>query len=78
MAFLFITHDLRLVRGFAQRCYVMQDGQPVEVAEPFGQGPVPPALGRCGPPSCPRGLAGWGRNSWSLRFVSAPFPLRYR
>ncbi|MCG7364154.1 dipeptide/oligopeptide/nickel ABC transporter ATP-binding protein [Roseomonas sp. ACRSG] len=44
VAFLFITHDLRLVRGFAQRCYVMQDGQPVEVAEPFGSGPVPPAL----------------------------------
>jgi nickel transport system ATP-binding protein len=44
VAFLFITHDLRLVRGFAQRCYVMQTGQPVEVADPFGPGPVPPAL----------------------------------
>lgn len=45
-ALLFITHDLRLVRGFAQRCYVMQDGQPVEVTDPFGAGPVPPALAR--------------------------------
>ncbi|RKK02776.1 ATP-binding cassette domain-containing protein [Pseudoroseomonas wenyumeiae] len=59
VAFLFITHDLRLVRGFAQRCYVMQDGQPVEVAEPFGQGPVPPALGALRAailPARPRGV----------------------
>ncbi len=44
VAYLFITHDLRLVRGFADRCYVMQDRRPVEVADPFGPGPQPPAL----------------------------------
>lgn len=44
MAYLFVTHDLRLVRGFADRCYVMQDRRPVEVADPFGPGPVPPVL----------------------------------
>lgn len=44
LACLFITHDLRLVRGFAQRCCVMQDGRPVEVPEPFGAAPVPPAM----------------------------------
>jgi len=44
MAYLFVTHDLRLVKGFADRCYVMQDGQPVEVADPFGPGPVPPVM----------------------------------
>ena len=43
-AYLFVTHDLRLVRGFADRCYVMQDRRPVEVADPFGPGPVPPVL----------------------------------
>lgn len=44
MAYLFVTHDLRLVKGFADRCYVMQDGQPVEVADPFMPEPVPPAM----------------------------------
>ncbi|MCQ4160613.1 dipeptide/oligopeptide/nickel ABC transporter ATP-binding protein [Roseomonas sp. GC11] len=44
VAYLFITHDLRLVRGFADRCYVMQERRPVEVADPFGPGPQPPAL----------------------------------
>lgn len=44
VAYLFITHDIRLLRGFADRCYVMQDGRPVEVREPFGTGEVPPAL----------------------------------
>jgi nickel transport system ATP-binding protein len=44
MSYLFITHDLRLLRGFADRCYVMQDGQPVEVSDPLGAGPCPPAL----------------------------------
>ncbi|MBI0433462.1 ATP-binding cassette domain-containing protein [Roseomonas sp. KE0001] len=44
MAYLFVTHDLRLVKGFADRCYVMQDGQSLEVADPFGPGPVPPAM----------------------------------
>lgn len=44
IAYLFVTHDLRLVKGFADRCYVMQDGQPIEVADPFGPGPVPPAM----------------------------------
>ena len=44
MAFLFITHDLRLLRGFADRSYVMQDRRPVEVADPFGPGPLPPVL----------------------------------
>jgi nickel transport system ATP-binding protein len=44
LAFLFITHDLRLVRGFADRSYVMQDGQALPVPEPQGTGPVPPAL----------------------------------
>jgi len=44
IAYLFVTHDLRLVKGFADRCYVMQDGQPIEVADPFGPGLVPPAM----------------------------------
>jgi nickel transport system ATP-binding protein len=44
MAILFITHDLRLVRGVADRCYVMQDGHPLEVTELFGHGPAPSAL----------------------------------
>ena len=44
VAYLFITHDMRLLRGFADRCYVMQDGRPLEVPEPFGAGAVPPAL----------------------------------
>jgi nickel transport system ATP-binding protein len=44
VAYLFVTHDMRLLRGFADRCYVMQDGCPLEVAEPFGKGAVPPAL----------------------------------
>jgi len=44
VAYLFITHDMRLLRGFADRCYVMQDGRPVEVPEPFGAAAVPPAL----------------------------------
>lgn len=44
VAYLFITHDIRLLRGFADRCYVMQDGRPVEVREPLGTGTVPPAL----------------------------------
>jgi nickel transport system ATP-binding protein len=44
IAFLFVTHDLRLLRGFASRCHVMQDGQPLEVPDPFGEAPVPPAL----------------------------------
>jgi nickel transport system ATP-binding protein len=44
VAYLFVTHDLRLLRGFADRCYVMQDGTPLEVPEPLGDAPVPPAL----------------------------------
>lgn len=44
VAYLFVTHDLRLVRGFAGRCYVMQERRPVEVPDPFGPGPLPPAL----------------------------------
>ena len=40
---LFITHDLRLVRGFAERCYVMQDHRPVEVPDPMAP-TVPPVL----------------------------------
>lgn len=44
MAFLFITHDLRLLRGFADRSYVMQDQQPLAVDDPFGPGPHPPML----------------------------------
>ena len=44
VACLFITHDLRLLRGFADRCTVMQDRRVVEVADPFGPGPVPPVL----------------------------------
>jgi nickel transport system ATP-binding protein len=34
-AYLFVTHDLRLVRGFAARCYVMEGGRPVEVGDPW-------------------------------------------
>lgn len=44
VAYLFVTHDLRLVRGFAGRCYVMQERRPVEVPDPFGPGPLPPTL----------------------------------
>lgn len=44
MAYLFVTHDLRLVRGFADRCYVMQDRRPVEVADILAATEVPPAL----------------------------------
>lgn len=44
MAYLFVTHDLRLVKGFADRCYVMQEGRPLEVPDPLGPGPVPPAM----------------------------------
>ncbi|PWC28326.1 ABC transporter ATP-binding protein [Teichococcus aestuarii] len=44
VAYLFVTHDLRLVRGFAGRCYLMQERRPVEVPDPFGPGPLPPAL----------------------------------
>lgn len=35
-AYLFVTHDLRLLRGFADRCYVMDGHRPVEVPDPFG------------------------------------------
>lgn len=44
VAYLFVTHDLRLLRRFADRCYVMQDRRPVEVVDPFGATSVPPAL----------------------------------
>ncbi|UFN48105.1 ATP-binding cassette domain-containing protein [Roseomonas sp. OT10] len=44
VAYLFITHDLRLLRGFADRCYVLQDRRTVEVRDPFGAASVPPAL----------------------------------
>ncbi|MFC4166302.1 ABC transporter ATP-binding protein [Teichococcus aestuarii] len=44
VAYLFVTHDLRLVRGFAGRCYVMQERRPVEVPDPFGPGPLPTTL----------------------------------
>lgn len=44
VAYLFVTHDLRLVRGFADRCYVMQDRRPVEVGDPSGTAAVPPVL----------------------------------
>ncbi len=44
VAYLFITHDLRLIRDFADRTYIMQDRRPVMVESPFGQEPVPPAM----------------------------------
>ena len=44
VAYLFITHDLRLIRGFADRVYVMQDRRPIEVDDPLGDGPVPPVM----------------------------------
>ncbi|MDB5370456.1 MAG: transporter related protein [Roseomonas sp.] len=59
VAFLFITHDLRLVRGFAQRCLVMQDGQPLDVADPFTGGSALPALAALRDailPARPRGM----------------------
>ncbi|WBV45227.1 dipeptide/oligopeptide/nickel ABC transporter ATP-binding protein [Pseudoroseomonas cervicalis] len=43
-AFLFITHDLRLLRGFADRCYVMQDRRAIAVDDPFGTATPPPVL----------------------------------
>ncbi|EFH11293.1 ABC transporter ATP-binding protein [Teichococcus cervicalis] len=43
-AFLFITHDLRLLRGFADRCYVMQDRRAIAVEDPFGTATPPPVL----------------------------------
>jgi nickel transport system ATP-binding protein len=43
-AYLFVTHDLRLLRGFADRCYVMQDRRPVEVGDPFRPLVDPPVL----------------------------------
>lgn len=46
LAYLFITHDLRLIRGFANRVYVMEEGRPVPV-DPAAQGAAtPPALAR--------------------------------
>jgi len=45
-ALLFITHDLRLVRGFAHRVYVMEAGRPIEVDDPFVANPTVPVLGR--------------------------------
>ncbi|MFC3126900.1 ATP-binding cassette domain-containing protein [Pseudoroseomonas globiformis] len=44
MAFLFITHDLRLLRGFADRVCVMQDGRPLPVPPPGSGMPEPAAL----------------------------------
>ncbi|UPG73863.1 ATP-binding cassette domain-containing protein [Roseomonas gilardii subsp. gilardii] len=44
VAYLFITHDLRLLKGFADRCYVMQGGRSEEVTDPFGDGYLPSAL----------------------------------
>ncbi|WP_222183668.1 ABC transporter ATP-binding protein [Geminicoccus harenae] len=44
VAYLFVTHDLRLVRGFADRLYVMAERRPVE-ADPRAA-EVPPALAR--------------------------------
>ncbi|CAH2604882.1 Ni(2(+)) ABC transporter ATP binding subunit NikE [Rhodovastum atsumiense] len=46
VGFLFITHDLRLLRGFADRVLVMEDGRPVEVDDPFAPEPAIPALAR--------------------------------
>jgi nickel transport system ATP-binding protein len=63
VAFLFITHDLRLLRGFADRCHVMQDGQALEVADPFGAGPVPPALAALRAAILPARPAG---RSWAM------------
>lgn len=45
-AFLFITHDLRLLRGFADRVAVMEAGRPVAVADPFAPCAAVPALAR--------------------------------
>ena len=45
-AFLFITHDLRLVRGFADRVLVMEAGRPVAVEDALAPEPVVPALAR--------------------------------
>lgn len=45
-AFLFITHDLRLLRGFADRVTVMQDGRPTAVDDPFAPVSDVPVLAR--------------------------------
>jgi len=43
-AYLFITHDLRLVHGFADRTLVMEAGRPVEVDLNGPAAAAPPAL----------------------------------
>jgi nickel transport system ATP-binding protein len=35
-AYLFITHDLRLAHGFADRTYVMESGRPIDATSPDG------------------------------------------
>jgi len=46
VALLFITHDLRLVRGFADRVLVMDAGRAIEVQDPFAVDVSVPALAR--------------------------------
>ncbi|WP_027134904.1 ABC transporter ATP-binding protein [Geminicoccus roseus] len=46
LAYLFITHDLRLLRGFAERTYVMEDGRPVEADLALPAAEVPPVLAK--------------------------------
>jgi nickel transport system ATP-binding protein len=58
-AFLFITHDLRLLRGFADRVMVMQDGSPVEVGDPLTPARALPALDRLRAALLPAHPAGW-------------------
>jgi nickel transport system ATP-binding protein len=44
LAYLFITHDLRLVQGFADRCYVMDGGIAVECGDLAAPMREPPML----------------------------------
>ena len=44
MAYLFITHDLRLLRGFADRTYLLEDGRTAEIADALAPGPIPRML----------------------------------
>lgn len=63
LAYLFITHDLRLVKGFADRCHVMDGGLAVECGDPSApirEVPMLTALRAALLPARPRGREGSG------------------
>jgi nickel transport system ATP-binding protein len=58
-AYLFITHDLRLIRGFADRVYVMEGGRLLEVDARAEGSAVPPVLAKLRAavlPAWPKGM----------------------